>query len=285
MSILDSLMKVNPPDELFHYTTQKGLLGIIQNKSIWTTKVLCLNDSSEYVLALRIAKEILTEFEKGGQYSLRKIELLRDDIDSIWKLNIFVSSFTEDSDLLSQWRAYSNSSGGYSIGFQGSKLIENATKQGFFLSKCVYDHEIQREIVTSLIKEYMSKDFDSPYGLADSQENPRTISIFSGTEFWKDLGALAPILKDDGFKEEKEWRIISESAMSSSDVSYRTGKSYIIPFFGFILDKPNDLFSSITIGPTPHPDISENSLRMLLQKHGLSQTISINHTNIPYRNW
>ena len=39
--ILNSVLSEKPPAILYHYTTQKGLLGIVQSKKIWapTTSV------------------------------------------------------------------------------------------------------------------------------------------------------------------------------------------------------------------------------------------------------
>lgn len=285
MTILNKLKSENPPTELFHYTNQKGLLGILNSKTLRTTKVHCLNDASEFVLALNLAKKILTEFEKADQFSIGKIEILRDEIESIKRLNIFISSFTEEQDQLSQWRAYGNSSGGFAIGFHGPTLYQEIKNLGFFLAKCEYDNKIQYDHVSDLLSEYLSKDFKS-YGLETSKDHEKSkISFFSGTNFWKDLSSLAPILKDKGFYEEKEWRIITERAISAKEVSYRIGSSYIIPYYEFKMENPNKLITSITIGPTPHRDISEDTLQMFLRKQGLKESIIIKHTGIPYRNW
>lgn len=37
----------NEPELLYHYTTQDGLLGILENACIWATHYRCLNDASE----------------------------------------------------------------------------------------------------------------------------------------------------------------------------------------------------------------------------------------------
>ena len=106
----------------------------------------------------------------------------------------------------------------------------------------------------------------------------------------EDLASFAPIFKSEGFKEEKEWRIISEGPKGVDQVKYRSGQSYIIPYFEFILENPLKYLNSITIGPTPHPDISKNTLDMFLLTQKLEcqifeHEITVNHTNIPYRNW
>ena len=285
MTVLDSLKSEQPPKELFHYTTQKGLLDIVTSESLWATNVSCLNDSSEFVLALQLANNIMTEIEKTGDYPPEKISLLRRELESIWRLHIFVSSFTENGDLLSQWRAYGDKSGGYSLGFIGTNLMKKANGQGFFLAKCIYDPQKQREVMTELIMEYLSKEL---YQLSISEaykKDKNNVGFYTGTEFWKDLGTLAPILKDQGFKEEEEWRIISDGPIGASELLYRSGSSYIIPYFNFNLEDIKELLSSIIIGPTPHPSIASYSLWMFLAKKGLDSFVEIRPTNIPYRNW
>lgn len=46
------LTRTHKPRTLYHYTSDSGLLGIIETKSIWATNVRYLNDSKEYALAL-----------------------------------------------------------------------------------------------------------------------------------------------------------------------------------------------------------------------------------------
>lgn len=38
-----------PNSQLYHYTTQQGLLGILENKCIWATHYKFLNDYSEII--------------------------------------------------------------------------------------------------------------------------------------------------------------------------------------------------------------------------------------------
>ena len=51
----------NEPDILYHYTSQKGLLGILQTKKLWMTNILYLNDSSECIHTIDLLK---SEVEK-----------------------------------------------------------------------------------------------------------------------------------------------------------------------------------------------------------------------------
>ena len=42
---------------LYHYTSQAGLLGIIQKREIWATNLLFLNDTAELNYAIQIMRQ------------------------------------------------------------------------------------------------------------------------------------------------------------------------------------------------------------------------------------
>src|SRR5438270_8394249 len=48
------------PEILWHYTTGSNVASIIQSGEIWSTRLDCLNDSSEYQLAFRVLSEVLS---------------------------------------------------------------------------------------------------------------------------------------------------------------------------------------------------------------------------------
>lgn len=271
------------PSELFHYTDQNGLLGIINSHSFWATKITCLNDSSEYFLAFKIAKSILEKLATNRDVDLIKVEYLLDELSG-YQDNIFVGSFSEKGDLLSQWRAYGSSTSGYALGFNYKKLIDIARNQGFYLSKCIYDSNIQEKIINDLIFKQLETGFfpePSTYGY---NAETRVLTIPPASNFWHELSQIAPLIKDKGFQEEQEWRLISEKGIGYEDVYFRRGVSYIIPYFPLKLPAIKDVISSITIGPTPHPKISQDTLSMLLFKENFSKP-KLPISEIPFRFW
>jgi hypothetical protein len=54
------------PKHLYHYTSQKGLLGILEHDNLWMTNILYLNDSSEFKHTLDLVK---TELEIWGHHT------------------------------------------------------------------------------------------------------------------------------------------------------------------------------------------------------------------------
>ena len=82
MTILEDLKNIHPPVELYHYTSQYGFLGILNTDSLWASKVHYLNDSTEFALALDLAKIVL-EKRLAKVQNLRnreKVECLQENI-------------------------------------------------------------------------------------------------------------------------------------------------------------------------------------------------------------
>lgn len=54
--IVKEIFSRMPPEILYHYTTQDGLLGIIKNWEIWASHTQYLNDAMEFHLAIRLMR-------------------------------------------------------------------------------------------------------------------------------------------------------------------------------------------------------------------------------------
>lgn len=94
-----------PPDILYHYTTQEGLLGILKAKQepldqragvvLWATKIQYMNDASELVTPLRMADEILqqkeSECDVGDTARASTIHQMRWAIENSQNVNISVT--------------------------------------------------------------------------------------------------------------------------------------------------------------------------------------------------
>ena len=61
-----------PPDILYHYTGQIGLLGIIEQAELWATKIQYMNDATEFGLALRLARQELENIINNSAHSSEK---------------------------------------------------------------------------------------------------------------------------------------------------------------------------------------------------------------------
>jgi len=258
---------------IYHYTSQRGLLGIITEKKIWATNILYMNDSTEFTYSVELA---YSEVEK-----LRKISRNNEDISflelintnlramNVWLYakNIYVCSFSTESDQLSQWRGYCPNGNGFSIGFNfDSQLLDFSRQQGFDLFECVYNQSDQSEIIKEFLVEALDK-----FHLISAKANldDRTTQALRTFEFGHKFLRIASRFKHPKFSEEKEWRLISQPISSdNSQVRFREGKSMLIPFFEIKLteNKDDELLNitDIWIGPTPHPILSQSSIEGVL---------------------
>lgn len=285
MGVFDNLKNINLPEELFHYTSQGGLLGIFSSDSLWTTNISHLNDSQEFQLALNQTRELLLERRKSNSTEQEKIDCLLHNIETIRDMYVFVGSLSQKRDLLSQWRAYGGGVSGFSIGFNTDNLVAKAEEQGFFLVKCIYDPKEQKHFISELINESLAEDFNVIPGYI-SPDMPRTYHVLPiGGDFWKKLASLAPIIKHQSFEEEAEWRLISVKFLNKEAMSFRSGLSSLIPYYEFKLGDKTNYLNSVTIGPTPNPILAKKSIQMLLTKYDLTRATDLYNTEIPFRNW
>jgi hypothetical protein len=287
--------KNSHPEILYHYTTQQGLLGILEKKAIWATNLHYLNDPSEFNHPISLAKKniynkikLLTGeldvLNRGtGLLNPRPLEIKKEltDLDAILELldsqrhiPIYICSFSQEGDQLGQWRGYCHNESGFSIGFDYKRLQKLASEQGFALKQCIYEPEKQSVIIEDLVEKLRK---------VTPPQNARIVSLdqlAAIMPFW----SIAPTLKHDSFKEEFEWRLISEAfgSKKKEETFFKQGKSMIIPYEDFSLG--SDLpIEEIIVGPTPNKDLALQSVALFTEKH--KKNVKIISSKGPYRNW
>lgn len=110
--------RAESPRLLWHYTTAEGLLGILRTGTIWATGLDYLNDASEGVYISQLIKDRIKSTLPGPDGAALGIVL---DMSPTGHHPLGVACFTEQGDLLSQWRAY-NGGRGFAIGFDFAQL-------------------------------------------------------------------------------------------------------------------------------------------------------------------
>jgi hypothetical protein len=274
--------KVKPPEVLYHYTGQVGLLGIIQNSELWATKARYMNDATEFERALALATEILDGMIADENTALaRKLACttLRRSLRGLEDIHIFAACFCEDGDLLSQWRGYAADGGGTAIGFDSRGLKGAAAEAGFALGMCVYDATVQRAVVTEAIEHCIGEEIARRNNWAF--HGPLADIIFRIGVFFKDVT----------FSEEKEWRLVSPVIMFRDErMAFRPGRSMLTPYCKMsILHEGGLPIRHVKVGPCPHMELAKSAVTALLMQHGnygplYGQPIVFG-SKIPFRNW
>lgn len=148
-SILTEILSREPPDVLYHYTTQAGLLGIIKCKEIWATHTQYLNDRREYLHAVdlvrqEIERKVVSAIDDASKFAL---EEMTEGLAGIESMNVCVCSFSEVKDSLPQWRAYGGGTSGFAIGLSGKFLPDVVNAQHFYLVPRLYTPKKEGDVV------------------------------------------------------------------------------------------------------------------------------------------
>lgn len=276
---------------LYHYTNQTGFLGIFTNKKLWATKIQYLNDDDEYYLAFKIAENYINAKLENESCSstVIKMKSCLDSFKTLSSINVCVCSLSEQGDLLSQWRGYSSSIGGYSIGFNKESLENSLIGSGFKLVQCIYDELEQKQIIHGVVDRVINEsgeNFESTFLSNTVVNSPAVYALHHK------LLKIAPKIKSNTFVEEAEWRIVSEDFTKYYEMEFRSGKSSLIPYIEIKLpDSLRSVIDHIYIGHTPHSELAITATNGLIIKESYKATNSVTNliqiypSKIPYRNW
>jgi len=278
--ILQLVLTRNPDKPLYHYTNQTGFMGIIHSQEIWATHTQYLNDQREFLHAISLVRDIVKEHQASctNDAEHNVLEDMRDGIDGNESINICVSSFSSVPDSLSQWRAYSGGGSGFSMGFAGSFLKEVADAHDFYLAPCIYDRRQQMALLNALVDDALTKNINL-------KETGEYDDYPAGGVLPANLNVYAPIIKDEAFKEEEEWRLISRPlSCRNNRFSFREGPSMLIPYYKMPMRNSGGEFlvHDIIVGPCSYQHQALSAAKSFLVSNGFRH-LSVRKTSVPLR--
>lgn len=246
-----------------HYTSASALLNILSSEVLWATNIKFLNDEQEFTHALHLVEDVIARAQKtttiNNKYFdefISDVKKTLNDLDGPQSDNIFTCSFSEQRDLLSQWRGYCPENQGYCINFQIEKILENAKKKYIQcdLKKCIYDFKEKDELISNLMNSRWA-DYLKGKGSKERGETIRGLA--------RDLRSLASHFKHPSFSEEKEHRIVIQTGWDlEENVRFRVGQLSIIPYLEIPIDKNS--IEEIIIGPTRNQKLAKRGLSSLI---------------------
>lgn len=147
----DTVSEPEPPPIIYHYTSHEGLIGIVGSKKLWLSNAAYLNDTSEFTHGWEVVEDVVAKHrESATDEDLAFFEALEKRRPQLDPYSIYVASFSEDGDMLSQWTGYTDHGNGYSIGFS-SVVLKPISRLFPFdqdLRRCLYSKDKQRCEVT-----------------------------------------------------------------------------------------------------------------------------------------
>jgi len=201
----------------------------------------------------------------------------------------YVTSFSSNGDLLSQWLSYCPSGVGFSIGFKRDPILGLPKDRDFSkakirtdisLSPVLYMQPDDSAFLDHFIDIFIGRQVPNVPKMGD----PLLDAMFSPKVLtFGVLTSLECRVKDASFSAEREYRLIMES--HKDDVRFRAGKSMLIPYRNYeFWTEDSKGICKIIVGPCPNPKLSRDSLQKLICTLGYSD-VEIVTSAIPYRSW
>lgn len=337
MENLKSILDIDIPQTLYHYTDANAFMGMITKHEFWASHIRFMNDYTEFKLAKDKFIKMIPEFINGkfpsGATSPEKV--VKDFECLTGKIDVFIVSLSEKEDELNQWRAYGKSIPNYSLAFNKDSLVENS----FIISKkeeiiqhiedyvykskrdpisrillpCIYDKAEQEKLLKEILE-------DSYRKVSEKKETSIEFTKYIARKFI----FYAPLIKNNDYVDEKEWRIVvifgehdqrlleernrkeieenivknhtlhidklfESKEVKPEKIEFRSNGSYFIPYYklGF---KDNDCIDKVYIGACPDYDTVYESVEYMLRKNGIglkriNDENLIQKSKLAYRNW
>jgi len=271
----------NLPSSLYHYTSIRGVEGILKARAVWAPRLQFMNDSREWLYALDLVKQALHKrgTRRTDEHWPSFIAQLAGSLWRIEGLFICVFSLTAMPNQLSQWRAYCPPEGGYNLKFQVDLLAPHLDRHNFQLRQCVYEFTEQERLIGIVVDEVLTL-----IGTITDDNSIDSAVDSSITGFVQRLPPVAAILKHPDFSEEQEWRATALVSSYDEHMEYRIKGSVAIPHCVLGLESPSLPFpiTEITIGPNAYQDLALTGLHALIQRTKLP--INVLKSTTPLRN-
>lgn len=298
------VLNFSRPARLYHYTTGKNLISIVESGELWTTHVACMNDTKESIYMLEeLQKNVSSRLprmmfsllwgEKAREVHLpepleirlgsmlgrrQEASFLQPEVQPF-----FVSCFSAKRDDLSQWRAYSGGEGGYMIEFDADALKN--TIQEVSLGRVVYDTKKMRKILTAMVKEVARIYSKSEGAKLARNKNDKDEWAEECVKFWlQTVWHFAVFFKHKSFEAEEEYRlvhILPEDAFATRFLQRDSMMSRHVPLK---FEKKLLPIVGVCVGPCKYPELSSIAVGDLLEANGYDRNnIEIWATSTPYR--
>ncbi|WFR57107.1 DUF2971 domain-containing protein [Anaerocolumna sp. AGMB13025] len=305
-SFEEHLERLDDSEKIYHYTSANALKNIIIDNELWVTHGNFLNDYSEVTYIYKIILKVCQDIMKNNNDAMKlyKMIMKKHKEDHDWFSQLFILSFSTNSDSLTLWSEFSNFYGynlEFNIGDIRSKLDLEIIKYECFIvdGKVIYDEKRQIEILKNDFNLNWDALVNENNGLPtinnmfrikckEYEEAIDNFVMYIATE----LLLYAPYFKSEKFKEEQEYRFCfyyDEKDKSkyktkrerhpaySDNIEFRERSGSIIPYIKVNLkhDGINIPINRIMIGAKNNTDTSLTGTEFFLMKNGYENTVVV----------
>lgn len=281
---------------VYHYCSMSTFKSIIENKTLRLSDMTKSNDSKEirWVIDKYLRDILEEEYNKAGKrfqdrYDYRIFQELTERYIKDYFIqdnnkqenkgeqnnederyyDYFACCFSDNGDLLSQWRGYADDGNGVALGFSSEMLKkigepldgDNISSTILTFNKIKYTEKEQKATVRKIaiqlinaLKEMLKTMYDTMGDAGDI----RSDSMIHFNKAFFDLFRDAALMKNPFFKEEKEWRLGYFAHINQVNQINQTkiGNGYSLSRFKF-MSRPNYLIPCIDLYFGDNPVLRE----------------------------
>lgn len=253
----------------YHYTTHRGLDGILRSGGLRATYRMEMDDTGEFEYARSVVYETLLDI--GRRVDLPNVTqslvtYIRKNLDQFLQNTSEISSaycgcLTVSPDHPGQWEKFAENGKGYVIGFNLHQFlteqIPKVSRQEpyIFSSPVIYNEQDQRELVQGLVEAAI---FDLQTFGSTHSNRPEALTALRNRvtkEIVVHLLSLIDFIKAAKFSSERELRLIVEpnnGTLKARTIQFYTLNNESIPFIFIDFRNPNTgriPLAEIKIGP------------------------------------
>jgi len=277
---------------LTHYTSMKGLVGIIQSGGFWLSDHRFLNDSEEYHNGRKLVLSIISRLLDKKRHShfhpvlIKTASLLEYEQEPPQ----YMCSFSVKPDSLDQWRAYAPGQQGVAMTFENhprdgqSHFIIPHIMQMY---RIIYCDDVKTMMLVRTLAKYSKE-------CAKDRENGLETEVDQWAHWLANALALEFItFKHAAYESEAETRMVVPSCSTdfSRKVHHRVTKNRIVPYllstdlYKDRLEKdtvPLLPITEIRVGPTASQLVTMRSIEEFLNQTGYGH-VPVVESTIPFR--
>jgi Protein of unknown function (DUF2971) len=275
-----------PPERLYHFTTCRGLLGILESKSLWASLATGLGDESEIRYGLARANDLLatgalvadSDFRSKVVHFLNPAHVFHG---TPIEFHPYVISLSGRIDLSLHWLHYGYRGTGCALALSTDGLVPKS----FELAKVIYDGEDQDKILLSIV------DATWQVVLLNGLKESDPLYSVAAHSTALHLRMAAAFLKNPAFSSEEEWRLITNDIATQGRelhvdevprrIRFREVSGRIVPYVECNYERLP--MAGLVLGASFPMDVSDRGLATLLRETCGLRPSDIMRSDVPVR--
>lgn len=194
---------------IYHYCSTSGFFNILRNQCLWLTEASFTNDAWENRMLDPVFEQALTGLVETGEIQRDQVGTARELYYRHSACFIYLGCFSEEGDILPQWRSYADDGQGFAIGFSSREMDFDCSTvhlnadfaNKYYLKKVIYMQEGSGKQFLSLAQNWIRMRLTRGRHL-NEREICRAIADDAA------FSSLRYYCKDASFASEKELRAL-----------------------------------------------------------------------------